>query len=141
MALRYWTEEEEKSLKQMALKGASLSDISKALDRTPMAILLRTRTLSGLERPDAKRRMSTDYYNQTKTIREVAVNFGAKWTKSENEKLMHKFKQGANIYEIAELMDRSPQAIISQIEKISSDYGGLNALFDYAKSFFKFKKI
>ncbi len=141
MKNKRWTPAEENTLKCMAKSDTEFQEIVKVLRRSPMAIVLRTRALSGLERPDAKRRMSTDYYNPTKTIKQVAINFGKAWTKFENEKMMSKFSNGETIYQIAEDLNRTPDAIIYQIERICSQYGGMTSLFNYAKRFFNFKPI
>ena len=74
--IRKWYPNEDASLQRMAAEGASLKKIAEALDRSPMAVLLRTRLLSGLESPDSKRRMDDDYYDQTKTITQVATEYG-----------------------------------------------------------------
>ncbi len=89
--IRKWTPEEDASLKRMAAEGASLQKISEELDRTPMAVLLRTRLLSGLENPNSKRRMDDGYYDQTKTITQVATEYGRRWSKEEGEMLQKRF--------------------------------------------------
>ncbi len=136
-----WTTAEENKLKCMAKSDAEFQEIVKVLRRSPMAIVLRTRALSGLERPDAKRRMSKNYDDPTKRKREVYINHGKDWSKFENEKMMSKFSNGETIYQIAEDLKRTPGAIISQIENICSQYGGMTSLFNYAKRFLKFKPI
>lgn len=66
MTYRYWTSEEEETLRSMAKDGATLIEICKSIDRTPMAVILRTRRLSGLELPDTYGRLSDDYFTLLK---------------------------------------------------------------------------
>ena len=92
MKFRYWTNEEEDTLKRMAREGASVLAITKAIDRTPMAVILHARSLSGLESPDAMHRMPEEYYDQTKTISQVAVERGRKWSKEDCDLLQTRMR-------------------------------------------------
>ena len=85
--IKKWTAQDDATLQRMAAEGASLQKISEELDRTPMAVLLRTRLLSGLENPNSKRRMDDGYYDQTKTITQVATEYGRRWSKEDSEML------------------------------------------------------
>ncbi len=123
------------------MDGALIFDIAKALDRTPMAILLRARALSGLESPDANKEMSVDYYDQLKTLKDVASNFGEKWSDADIETLMKMFRQGSNIAQIATYMRRSPNGVLLQIEKVISEKGEMTTFFNDAKRFFRLKRI
>ena len=46
--------------------------------------------------------MPEDYYDQTKTISQVAPNHGRSWTVADNVKLQNMFDNGNNIFEIAD---------------------------------------
>ena len=74
--IKKWTAQDDATLQRMATEGNSLLMIAAELGRTPMAVLLRTRLLSGLESPTSKRRMDDGYYDQTKTITQVAAEYG-----------------------------------------------------------------
>ena len=141
MKYRYWTTEEEDTLKRMAHEGASVFAIAKAIDRTPMAVILHARIISGLESPDAMRRMPEEYYEQTKTISQVAVEHGRRWTKEDNELLKKKFYDGSNIFQIAKYFNRTPNAIIYQIQKLNAKPEQMNALFDRAKLLLGKKRV
>ncbi len=134
--IKKWTAQDDATLQRMATEGATLQKIATELGRTPMAVLLRTRLLSGLESPLNKRRMDDDYYDQTKTITEVAREFGRRWSKEDGELLQKRFVEGWNIYQLAEHFNRTPSAIIRQLEKQNSKVGDMEALFNQAKFFF-----
>lgn len=141
MANKKWTPTEDSTLQRMAIEGASLYDISEVVGRSPIAVILRARLLSGLERPDSQRKMSDDYYDQTKTISQVATEFGRRWSKSDNEMLLKRFYNGVNIYQLAEHFNRTPKAIIFQLEKLNSRPEEMEALFNRARQFFGKKKV
>ena len=46
--IKKWTAQDDATLQRMAAEGASLQKISEELDRTPMAVVLRTRLLSAV---------------------------------------------------------------------------------------------
>ena len=139
--IRKWYPNEDASLQRMAAEGASLKKIAEALDRSPMAVLLRTRLLSGLESPDSKRRMDDDYYDQTKTITQVATEYGRRWSKEDCEMLQKRFLEGWNIFQLTEHFNRTPNAIVRQLEKLNSRTEDMEALFDQAKFFFGKKRV
>ena len=139
--IRKWTPEEDASLKRMAAEGASLHKISAELDRSPMAVLLRTRLLSGLESPQSKRRMGDDYYDQSKTITQVATEYGRRWSKEDGEMLQKRFLEGWNIFQLAEHFNRTPNAIVRQMEKLNPRAEDMEALFNQAKFFFGKKRV
>lgn len=141
MRFRYWTSDEEETLKHMAREGESVFAIAKAIDRTPMAVILHARSISGLESPDAMHRMPEEYYDQTKTIFQVAVEHGRRWTKEENELLQKKFYDGSNIFQLADYFNRTPNAIISQIQKLNAKPSEMNVLFDRAKLLLGKKRV
>lgn len=139
--IRKWTPEEDASLKRMAAEGASLHKISAELDRSPMAVLLRTRLLSGLESHQSKRRMGDDYYDQSKTITQVATEYGRRWSKEDGEMLQKRFLEGWNIFQLAEHFNRTPNAIVKQLGKLNSRTEDMEALFDQARFFFSKKRV
>ena len=139
--IRKWTPEEDASLKRMAAEGTSLHKISAELDRSPMAVLLRTRLLSGLESPQSKRRMGDDYYDQSKTITQVATEYGRRWSKEDSEMLQKRFLDGWNIFQLAEHFNRTPNAIVRQMEKLNPRAEDMEALFDQARFFFGKKRV
>lgn len=140
MTQKKWTSSEDDTLQRMAIEGASLYKISKALGRSPIAVILRTRLLSGLESRDSKRKMPDDYYDQTKTISQVATEYGRRWSKDDSEILMKRFNDGDNIYQLAEHFNRTPNAIIRQLAKLNSRPEEMETLFKRAKQFFGKKK-
>ena len=140
MIQKKWTSSENDALQRMAVEGASLYKISKALGRSPIAVILRTRLLSGLESRDSKRKMPDDYYDQTKTISQVATEYGRRWSKDDSEILMKRFNDGDNIYQLAEHFNRTPNAIIHQLAKLNSRPEEMETLFKRAKQFFGKKK-
>ena len=139
--IRKWTPEDDATLQRMAAEGASLQKIAEVLDRSPMAVLLRTRLLSGFENPESKRRMHDDYYDQTKTITQVATEYGRRWSKEDGEMLQKRFLEGWNIFQLAEHFNRTPNAIVRQLEKLNSRTEDMEALFDQAKFFFGKKRV
>lgn len=140
MIQKKWTSSEDDTLQRMAVEGASLYKISKALGRSPIAVILRTRLLSGLESRDSKRKMPDDYYDQTKTISQVATEYGRRWSKDDSEILKKRFNDGDNIYQLAEHFNRTPNAIIRQLAKLNSRPEEMETLFKRAKQFFGKKK-
>ena len=139
--IKKWTAQDDATLQRMAAEGASLQKISEELDRTPMAVLLRTRLLSGLENPNSKRRMDDGYYDQTKTITQVATEYGRRWSKEDGEMLQKRFLEGWNIFQLAEHFNRTPNAIVKQLGKLSSRTEDMEALFDQARFFFGKKRV
>ena len=119
MKNRYWTEQEEQTVITMAKNGATVFEIANAINRTPIAVILRTRALSGLEKPDSKGRLPEDYFDQTKTIQQVFVNHGRYWTTEENTRLLKEFYNGANIFQLSDTFNHTPNAIIQQIKKLN----------------------
>lgn len=141
MTYRYWTSEEEETLRSMAKDGATLFEICKSIDRTPMAVILRTRRLSGLELPDTYGRLSDDYFDPTKTLQEEYHERGRRWEMYNNKILIDDFYNGHNIFQIGEKLQRPPRAIISQIKKLNDSPLACQALFERAASFFRLKRI
>jgi hypothetical protein len=139
--IKKWTAQDDATLQRMASEGASLQKISEELDRTPMAVLLRTRLLSGLENPNSKRRMNDGYYDQTKTITQVATEYGRRWSKEDGEMLQKRFLEGWNIFQLAEHFNRTPNAIVKQLGKLNSRTEDMEALFDQARFFFGKKRV
>ena len=139
--IKKWTAQDDATLQRMAAEGASLQKISEELDRTPMAVLLRTRLLSGLENPNSKRRMDDGYYDQTKTITQVATEYGRRWSKEDGEMLQKRFFEGWNIFQLAEHFNRTPNAIVKQLGKLNSRTEDMEALFDQARFFFGKKRV
>ena len=139
--IKKWTAQDDATLQRMAAEGASLQKISEELDRTPMAVLLRTRLLSGLENPNSKRRMDDGYYDQTKTITQVATEYGRRWSKEDGEMLQKRFLEGWNIFQLAEHFNRTPNAIVKQLGKLNSRTEDMEALFDQARFFFGKKRV
>ena len=139
--IKKWTAQDDATLQRMAAEGASLQKISEELDRTPMAVLLRTRLLSGLENPNSKRRMNDGYYDQTKTITQVATEYGRRWSKEDGEMLQKRFFEGWNIFQLAEHFNRTPNAIVKQLGKLNSRTEDMEALFDQARFFFGKKRV
>lgn len=141
MKFRYWTSDEEDTLKRMARDGESVFAIAKAIGRTPIAVILHARIMSGLENPDAMHRMPEEYYDQTKTISQVAVERGRRWSKEDSELLQKKFHDGYNIFQIADYFNRTPTAILYQIQKMNAKPEQMNALFDRAKLLLGKKRV
>ncbi len=141
MKYRYWTSDEEETLKRMAREGTSVFAIAEAINRTPIAVILHTRIMSGLESPDAMHRMPEEYYDQTKTISQVAVERGRKWSKEDSDLLQKKFYDGSNIFQIANYFNRTPTAILYQIQKLNARPEQMNALFDRAKLLLGKKRV
>ena len=139
--IKKWTAQDDATLKRMAIEGASLQKISEELDRTPMAVLLHTRLLSGLENPNSKRRMHDGYYDQTKTITQVATEFGRRWSKEDTEMLQKRFLEGWNIFQLAEYFNRTPNAVVMQLEKLNSRTEDMETLFNQARFFFGKKRV
>ena len=139
--IKKWTAQDDATLKRMAIEGAPLHKIAEELGRTPMIVLLRTRLLSGLENPNSKRRMHDGYYDQTKTITQVATEFGRRWSKEDGEMLQKRFLEGWNIFQLAEHFNRTPNAIVKQLGKLNSRTEDMEALFDQARFFFGKKRV
>ncbi len=139
--IKKWTSQEDATLQRMAAEGTTLQKIATELDRSPMAVLLRTRSLSGLESPLSKRRMDDEYYDQSKTITQVAPEFGRRWSKEDGKMLQKRFLEGWNIFQLAEYFDRTPKAILRQLERQNSRAEDMETLFNHAKFFFGKKKV
>lgn len=139
--MKKWSAQDDATLQRMATEGNSLLMIAAELGRTPMAVLLRTRLLSGLESPTSKRRMDDGYYDQTKTITQVAAEYGRKWSREDGEMLQKRFLDGWNIFQLARHFNRTPNAIVRQLQKMYSRAEDMEALFDHAKYFFGKKRV
>ena len=139
--IKKWTAQDDATLKRMAIEGAPLQKIAEELGRTPMIVLLRTRLLSGLENPNSKRRMHDGYYDQTKTITQVATEFGRRWSKEDTEMLQKRFLEGWNIFQLAEYFNRTPNAVVMQLEKLNSRTEDMETLFNQARFFFGKKRV
>lgn len=141
MTKRKWTTDEDGRLKEMVLSGASLFEIADALDRSPMAVILRTRSLSGLEGSNTRRQMPDDYYDPTKTISQAAKNRMRKWSPADNYYLQEQFAKGKTIYDLAVHFDRTPTAIIKQLEKLNPKPADMVALFDMPRKMLKMRRV
>ena len=139
--IKKWTAQDDATLKRMAIEGAPLQKIAEELGRTPMIVLLRTRLLSGLENPNSKRRMHDGYYDQTKTITQVATEFGRRWSKEDTEMLQKRFLEGWNIFQLTEYFNRTPNAVVMQLEKLNSRTEDMETLFNQARFFFGKKRV
>ena len=125
----------------MALSGSTLYEIANALDRSPMAVILRTRSLSGLEGSNARQQMPEDYYDPTKTISQAAKNRMRKWSPADNYYLQEQFAKGKTIYDLAVHFDRTPTAIIKQLEKLNPKPVDMVALFNQPRKLLNMKRV
>jgi len=130
---RKWTMEEEEKLKQMAIQGSSLFEIAQKLDRTPMAIILRTRKISGLEKEDKTILNSRNFNDQTKTIQELAPNRMRIWSEADKIHVQRMFDEGKSIREIAIFYDRTDKSIIMLLENMNKTADKKQLLFNKAK--------
>ncbi len=128
-----WTKEEEEKLKQMAIEGSSLFEIAQNFKRTPMAIILRTRKISGLEKEDRTIMNSRIFSDQTKTIQELAPNRMRKWSDADKIHVQRMFDEGKSIREIANFYDRTDKSIIMLIENMNKSADKKQILFNKAK--------
>ena len=85
--------------------------------------------------------LNDGYYDQTKTITQVATEFGRRWSKEDSEMLQKRFLEGWNIFQLAEHFNRTPNAIVKQLGKLNSRTEDMEALFDQARFFFGKKRV
>jgi len=138
---RPWTLQEEERLKSLALADMPLQRIAEELDRTPMAVILHMRQLSGLERDEAAGQPSDDYFDQSLTLQEVYPERMHPWSAMDSQRLSDEFYNGASVYQLAKMFHRSVLAIIQHIRKLNPTLADQQKLFDRAKLLLGKKKV
>lgn len=96
---RAWTARDDRSLRMLVMEGLELERAAQILARTPDALRARARKL-GLEVPRSSR----------------SHQIGRRWTHSEDEQL--RLHAGLNPATLAELLERSPEAITQRLRRM-----------------------
>jgi hypothetical protein len=96
---RAWTPRDDRSLQALVLEGMELERAAQILGRTPDALRARTRKL-GLAVPRSPR----------------SHQVGRRWTAAEDERL--RLHAGLNPATLAELLERSPEAVTQRLRRI-----------------------
>ena len=96
---KIWSKEEESKLLHYKELGKTEEEIAQLLERTPGAVRTRSEKLS---KPPLKKAHS-------------------KWSKEEENNLLHYEKLGKTVNEIAQLLERTPSAVRRRIQKINDD--------------------
>lgn len=121
-----WKPDEEAILLEfMRNSDKTLREVSDAMGRTPMAILLRTRILVGI---DARQQGDSG----------VAYMHSQIWSDAEDYYLKTQFLKGIPVNVLANHFDRTPQAVIAHIYKVLTDEGELNNTYQRIK---KLRKV
>jgi hypothetical protein len=141
MKQRRWTKEEEQTLIALAKGGSNVFEIAEKLNRTAMAVVIRTRQLTGLEPHDADRSLPEDYYDQTKTYSQIYKERGKPWTEEDDTLLKTRFFNGSTIEQLSKQFNRSRTAILMRLETLHKRPADMNALFDRAKLLLGKKRV
>jgi hypothetical protein len=96
---RAWSAREDRNLRTLVAEGVELERAAQVLARTPDALRARARKL-GLDVPRSHR----------------AQHSGRRWTRSEDEQL--RLHAGLNPATLADLLERSPEAITQRLRRI-----------------------
>lgn len=117
-----WTEPEVETLRKYMQREETLMDVARAMDRTPMAVLLKVRKIIGLD-PNQYEDKGTAYMRFTP------------WSAEDDSQLVRMFNAGQGINAMAKYFDRTPKAIVMRIQQVLTNAKDLN------KTYLKLKKL
>lgn len=138
---KLWSKTEEDALVCLAKANVNIIDVSNELGRSPMAVILRLRQLSGLELPYPKDMIPLEFSDETLTTREKHIEHGMRWSALDNERLLKDFYNGKTVVELAKDLNRHPHAVIAQIYKLSQRPTELAGLYNRAKELLGKKRV
>lgn len=140
---KFWTNKENETIKSIAKEGASLGEITRALDgRTNVAVLFQARKLSALNTGVVPEGFKERQQNQTLPVSGVYVNFGRPYTPADDRQLLDMFHQSYSIEEIADKMGRSINGLFQHIRKMADDKKvNLAQLFNDIRPLLSMKRI
>jgi len=139
----FWTTKENETIKTMAKAGASLGEITKALERrTNVAVLFQARKLSALNTGVVPEGFKERQQNQTLPVTGVYVNFGRPYSPADERQLLDMFHQSYSLEEMADKMGRSPNGLFQHIRKMAQDKKiNLAQLFNDIRPFLSMKRV
>lgn len=112
----FWTVEEETRLKELMRQEMTIREVAEAMDRTPMAILLRVRRIVGIDMP-------------VMDTAGVAYKDNTRWMEHEDKYLMEQFLAGQSINALAKYFDRTHKAVVARLNKVLTDASELNKTY------------
>ena len=139
----FWTTKENETIKTMAKAGASLGEITKALERrTNVAVLIQARKLSALNTGVVPEGFKERQQNQTLPVTGVYVNFGRPYSPADDKLLLSMFHQSNSIEEMADKMGRSPNGLIQHVRALADNkVVNLAQLFNDIRPFLNMKRV
>ena len=139
----FWTTKENETIKTMAKAGASLGEITKALERrTNVAVLIQARKLSALNTGVVPEGFTERQQNQTLPVTGVYVNFGRPYSPADDKLLLSMFHQSNSIEEMADKMGRSPNGLIQHVRALADNkVVNLAQLFNDIRPFLNMKRV
>lgn len=138
---KYWINSEEETLTRLAKANTELNAICDELGRSPMAVILRLRQLSGLELPYPKDMIPPEFSDDALTTREKHCEHGMRWSQVDNERLQGEFHKGKTVIELAKELNRHPHAVIVHLYEINKKPKDLNALYLRSKELLGRKRV
>ncbi len=112
-----WSKQEQETLLDyMRNSDLGIRDIAEAMERSPMAILLRARLLVGID-------------TRTKEEAGSAAFDGRKWDAIEDRYLVEQFLKGSSLTSLAKHFDRTDTAIVKRLYKVLTDERDLGGTF------------
>lgn len=138
---KYWSKTDEESLISLAKANTGIDAVCNEIGRSPMAVILKLRQLSGLEKPYPKEMIPPEFSDEALTTRERHVEHGTRWSQMDNERLLKDFYNGKTVLELAKDLNRHPHAIIVQIFKLNQKPANLAALYNRAKELLGKKRV
>jgi len=117
-----WSNKDLETLRKFMQMDESLMDVAKALERSPMAVLLKVRKIVGID---------PNKYED----RGVAYKHETPWPVEDDSHLVRMFNAGQGINAMAKFFDRTPNAIVKRLHLVLTNAGDLN------KTYLKIKRL
>lgn len=138
---KLWSKADEDLLISLAKANTGINNVCNELGRSPMAVILKLRQLSGLELPYPKDMIPPEFSDETLTTKEKYTEHGTRWSQMDNVRLQKDFYNGKTVIELAKVLNRHPHAVIVQIFKLNQKPTELTALYNRAKELLGKKRV
>lgn len=114
---KLWTDEEIDQLKTFMYEtDDSIRQVAEAMERTPMAILIRARIIIGIDSSDI---------DDTG----IAYKDNSRWMDYEDRYLIEQFNAGQSVKSLAKYFDRTDKAIVSRLNKVLTEASMLDKTY------------
>jgi len=115
-----WSANDLETLRKFMQMDKSLMDVAKAMERTPIAVLLKVRKMVGID--------PNKYEDKG-----VAYKHEMPWPVEDDRQLIRMFNAGQGINAMAKFFDRTPFAIVKRLYLVLTNAGDLNNAYQKIK--------